>query len=181
MFALDNSALTADMSSPRSHTGPSRSALLNDMALMLGRQFTVYTAARQAAAAAQLGLPLVDCRALELLLDFDALPTGQLASLLGLSSGGTTALINRLEAGGYVRRGRHPLDRRMIVISPVPERCRPLQAMMRDIAMEIGMHTQRYDDEQMEAAHAILAQCVRAFRHDTLRWLESRSEERGSA
>jgi len=173
MLALEDEAMAAAGHALRPAGGPTRPALLNDMALMLGRQFTVYTAARQAAAAARLGLPLADCRALELLIEFDALPTGQLAGLMGLSSGGTTALVNRLEAAGYVRRGRHPLDRRMIVVSPVPERCRELEAMMRDIAIEIGLHTQRYDDEQMEAAHAILAQCVRAFRHDTLRWLET--------
>lgn len=180
MFALDNgTTLASDTRPQRIGTGPSRLSLLNDVALMLGRRFSVYTAARQATAAAQLGLPVADCRALELLLEFEALPTGQLASLLGLSPGGTTALINRLEEAGFVRRSRHPLDRRMIVISPVPERCRPLESMMHDIAIEVGMHTQRFDDDQIAAAHAVLTQCAQAFRRDTTRWLENRPSERG--
>ena len=33
-------------------------------------------------------------------MEFDALPTGQLAQLMGISSGGATAPINRLEGAG---------------------------------------------------------------------------------
>ncbi|SUV88311.1 marR family transcriptional regulator [Bordetella pertussis] len=66
-------------------------------------------AASQAAMAERLGLSLTELKALDLVLEFDALPTGQLGQLLGISWGGATALINRLEAAGYVQRGRHPL------------------------------------------------------------------------
>jgi DNA-binding MarR family transcriptional regulator len=41
-----------------------------------------------------------------------ALTSGQLGALLRLTSGGTTALVQRLERLGYVERVAHPRDRR---------------------------------------------------------------------
>ena len=142
---------------------------------MLGRQFSVYNAACQSALAEKLGIPLADLKALELVMEFDALPTGQLAQLMGISSGGATALINRLEAAGYVQRGRHPLDRRMIVIRPVEEQCQHLSQERQWIAEAVMLMARRYDTTELETVHAFLAQCVRTLRHDTLVWLETRS------
>ncbi|KGD89370.1 MarR family transcriptional regulator [Achromobacter sp. RTa] len=152
-----------------------RPGILEDIALMLGRQFAVYNAACQSALAEKLGIPLVDLKALELVMEFDALPTGQLAQLMGISSGGATALINRLEAAGYVQRGRHPLDRRMIVIRPVEEQCQQLSQERQWISEAVMMTARRYDPSELVSMHAYLAQCVRALRHDTLMWLETRS------
>jgi DNA-binding MarR family transcriptional regulator len=152
-----------------------RPGMLEDIALMLGRQFAVYNAACQSALAERLGIPLADLKALELVMEFDALPTGQLAQLMGISSGGATALINRLETAGYVQRGRHPLDRRMIVIRPVEEQCQHLQQERQWVAEAVALTARRYDALELETVHAYLAQCVRALRHDTMVWLDARS------
>ncbi|AYD65608.1 MarR family transcriptional regulator [Achromobacter sp. LC458] len=158
---------------PESRTNELRPGMLDDIALMLGRQFSVYNAACQSALADKLGIPLADLKALELVMEFDALPTGQLAQLMGISSGGATALINRLEAAGYVQRGRHPLDRRMIVIRPVEEQCQHLAQERQWVADAVMLMARRYDTTELETVHAFLAQCVRALRHDTLVWLET--------
>ncbi|AUT49134.1 MarR family winged helix-turn-helix transcriptional regulator [Achromobacter sp. AONIH1] len=160
---------------PESRTATLRPGMLEDIALMLGRQFAVYNAACQAALAEKLEIPLADLKALELVMEFDALPTGQLAQLMGISSGGATALINRLEGAGYVQRGRHPLDRRMIVIRPVEETCQMLAQERQWITEQVVTLARRYDASELETVHAFLAQCVRALRHDTLVWLETRS------
>ncbi|OZI32388.1 MarR family transcriptional regulator [Bordetella genomosp. 10] len=159
----------------RGDDGQVRQNLLDDVALMLGRQFSAYTAVCQATLAAQLGMPLSDLRALEMVVEFDALPTGQLAQLLGISSGGATALINRLEETGYVKRDRHPLDRRIIVIRPVPARCAVLKRR-RLVADEVILQARRHDHQQLQAMHGFLAQCIRALRHETLSWLETRQD-----
>jgi len=155
-----------------------RITMLSDMAMMLCRQFSVYTAPRQAAMAEALQLPLADYKALELIMELEALPTGQLAHLLGISSGGTTALINRLEAGGYVIRDRHPLDRRVIVIRPVHTRCQAVEAILHQVSRDLADRTGRYDLEQLESVHEFLALCMRGFRKDTLQWLESRHDRK---
>jgi DNA-binding MarR family transcriptional regulator len=108
-----------------------RSGMLDEIGLLLGRQFAAYNTACQSALAEKLGTTVADLKALELVMAFDALPTGHLARLMGISSGGATALINRLEAAGYVERGRHPLDRRIIVIRPVEAQCRVLAQALR--------------------------------------------------
>lgn len=147
---------------------------VEEIAQVLARQLTVYMAASQAAMAERLGLSLTELKALDLVLEFDALPTGQLGQLLGISWGGATALINRLEAAGYVQRGRHPLDRRGIVIRPVAERCRALAEERRAAAEEVTFLSRQYDAHQLATVHAFLTQYARSLRHETLMWLQSR-------
>ena len=45
---------------------------------------------------------------------------GDLARRLGLTSGGVTALVHRLEQAGHVRRHAHPRDRRSTLLSLAP-------------------------------------------------------------
>ncbi|XOT95007.1 MarR family transcriptional regulator, partial [Alcaligenes pakistanensis] len=76
--------------------------MLMDLGKMLGRQFTIYAEALKASLAEQASMPLNDFKALEYIMEFDALPTGQLAHLMDLSASGVSALINRLEHRGYI-------------------------------------------------------------------------------
>lgn len=150
-----------------------RSGMLDDIVQLLGRQFAACNAACQSALAENLGMPLADLKALELVMAFDALPTGHLARLMGISSGGATALINRLEAAGYVERGRHPLDRRIIVIRPVEALCRTLAEERQWIAETIAMTSSSYDTAELETVHAFLTRCGRGVKRDALDWLET--------
>ncbi len=154
---------------PIHRTGP-----IDDIAMVMSRQLGVYISATQAAIAERLGLSLTELKALELVQEFEALPTGQLGQLMGISWGGTTALINRLEAAGYVERGRHPLDRRVIVIRPVAERCRDLERERQAQADEVAFIGRQFDPEQLQAVQAFLKQYIRAMRHDTMAWLHAR-------
>jgi DNA-binding MarR family transcriptional regulator len=69
------------------------------------------------AIAARMSLPYNDVRALELLAASET-PLGpvELGMRLGMRSASSTELVDRLEAGGYVRRTRHPTDRRRVVV-----------------------------------------------------------------
>lgn len=42
----------------------------------------------------------------------------ELAAALGISSASTTLVIDRLERAGYIRRRRHPVDRRAVILEP---------------------------------------------------------------
>ncbi|WP_459614891.1 MarR family winged helix-turn-helix transcriptional regulator [Bordetella sp. 2513F-2] len=145
-----------------------------DISGLICRTLSVYLSANQAAMSEKLGLTLAELKALEIVQEFDALPTGQLAQLLGISWGGTTALINRLEATGYVERSRHPLDRRVIVIRPVAARCAALERERRALAEEVAFVGRQFDAQQLRVVQSFLDQCARAFRHDTQAWLQSR-------
>src|SRR5688572_6888591 len=69
--------------------------------------------------AAKAGLNSSDMECLDLLhLERSATP-GRLTELTGLTSGAITALIDRLERAGFVRRVPNPDDRRSIIVEPL--------------------------------------------------------------
>ncbi|MDX3907729.1 MAG: MarR family transcriptional regulator [Pigmentiphaga sp.] len=142
--------------------------MLNSIVTMLGRRLTVYTSLYQTALAERLGLGMVDVKALELVIEFEPITTGQLSCLAGISSGGTTAVIDRLEATGFVVRDKHPLDRRIVVIRPVREKCVEIERHMRAVAEDVAQIGARYEHEQLSAVHGFLAQCVHALKTEAL-------------
>ena len=78
-------------------------------------------ARHRGALARLLNLTETDVLAVQHLAWAGALTPGQLASRLRLTSGGTTALLQRLERIGYVAREPHPEDRRSTLLRLTPE------------------------------------------------------------
>jgi DNA-binding MarR family transcriptional regulator len=77
-------------------------------------------ARQRAALARRLGVTDNEVLAIQHLARVGDLTPGQLSGLLGLSSGGTTGLLTRLEQAGHVSRHRHPRDQRSTVIRLSP-------------------------------------------------------------
>lgn len=63
------------------------------------------------------GVSRSDYDALEALDEHGSLTPGELGTLLSLTSGSVTALIDRLEKLGWASRNRHPDDRRKIIVT----------------------------------------------------------------
>jgi DNA-binding MarR family transcriptional regulator len=76
----------------------------------------------QIAVADQLGMPLADVHAVGALLELGPTGVRALADVMGMTTGAVTRLVDRLEAGGFVRREPDPTDRRRVVLRVVPER-----------------------------------------------------------
>jgi len=70
------------------------------------------------AAANRLRIHRTDFRCLDILSRGSSMTAGQLARAAGLSTGAVTALLDRLERSGYIRRTADPEDRRKVVIEP---------------------------------------------------------------
>jgi DNA-binding MarR family transcriptional regulator len=69
------------------------------------------------AVAAYLGINRTDLRCLDLLdLRSGVMSAGDLAAETGLTTGAVTAMLDRLEKTGYVRRVRDPADRRRVLV-----------------------------------------------------------------
>ncbi|WP_205701375.1 MarR family winged helix-turn-helix transcriptional regulator [Herpetosiphon llansteffanensis] len=68
------------------------------------------------AAATRLGMTDIDIQVLDLLESTGDTTAGQLAQLLGLTTGTFTAILNRLEKTGLVRRERDPNDGRRVIV-----------------------------------------------------------------
>lgn len=74
------------------------------------------------AVAERTGMNLSDVQCLNILTLTGPLTAGQLAEMMGLTTGAVTGLTNRLERVGYVRREKDPADARRVVIQPVMEK-----------------------------------------------------------
>ncbi|HSU34565.1 MAG TPA: MarR family transcriptional regulator [Propionibacteriaceae bacterium] len=79
----------------------------------------VVTAAEQYrdALAGHFGLGRTEAQAVGQLAATDGLGQTELAARLGITTGATTALIDRLESAGIARRAAHPSDRRRSVVT----------------------------------------------------------------
>src|SRR5579859_730322 len=82
------------------------------------RHFVVELLVSNYEATEEVGLNATDLASLCLLLLHGPAPAGRLAELTGLTTGGVTGLVDRLEQGGFVRREVDPGDRRKVIISP---------------------------------------------------------------
>jgi DNA-binding MarR family transcriptional regulator len=89
----------------------------------------------QSGAAAKLGIGITDLTAMRHLTD-GPVTARVLASALGLTSGSTTVLVDRLVAAGFVRREPHATDRRSVNV----------------VLTDAGQRERAWVDGQVEAA-----------------------------
>lgn len=104
-----------------------------------------------AQAAEKAGLGLTDMQMLHMLQLYGASTPSLLAKWTGLSSGGVTVALDRLEKGGYVRRGPNPQDRRSLLISLVPGRLRKVAAMYEGVERETRRMLAKLPQSDLEA------------------------------
>ena len=102
---------------PQKKTRPSRDDAVRDLKLNL-RRFVVELLVSNFEAVEGVGINPTDIGALCLLLLHGPAPAGRLADLTGLTTGAVTGVIDRLEAGGFVRRELDPADRRKVIVVP---------------------------------------------------------------
>ena len=102
-------------------------------------------------AATTLGISRNDLRCLNLL-EHGPLPPKHLASALGLTSGAVTALVDRLEHGGFVTRSRDPDDRRGVLVGATPLVFQRLGPIYRAYAQALVAITDRYGEGERQAA-----------------------------
>lgn len=98
-----------------------------------------------------LGLNRTNLRCLDILLDAGEGAPSLLAAQLGMTSGSVTAMLDRLQALGYLTRSPHPTDRRKTVVRATPEAARRafdlITPLLEDGHREV---LTRYSDEQLE-------------------------------
>lgn len=139
------------------------------------RLFTAHAVLFQDAAAKQAGLNTTDLQCAGLLVLEGPLTPSELASRTGLTAGGAiTAVIDRLEGAGLVRRVRDDTDRRRVLVTPdteaLTQRVGPLYAKVRTrwnaylatlddeqlaLAIDVIDHATAIDREEIEALRAL--------------------------
>lgn len=102
--------------------------LLAAVTVAARRHYVAYTLFNQALAH-RLGLHPTDLQCLGLLeLETEPLSTGEIAKLIGLTSGSATRLVDRLEKAGFIERVPDPQDRRKALVSLATRRAAEVDA-----------------------------------------------------
>lgn len=87
-------------------------------------------------AADKVGLSLTDMQIIHMLQLYGPATPGRLAVWSGLSTGGVTVALDRLQKAGYIRREPNPADRRSLIVTLAPVRNRKLSAMYGEVERE---------------------------------------------
>ena len=98
----------------------------------------------------KLGLGPGDGKAYDLVLRRGPLTAGELGLATGLTSGSVTALIDRLEAGGYVYRQRDEKDRRKGYVHADPAKMAAFAPLMTEFLGGLDALHASYDDQALE-------------------------------
>ena len=99
--------------------------------------------------ATRVGLNSTDLECLDLLYLAGVTTAGTLSRHTGLTTGATTAVIDRLERAGFVRRRRDTEDRRCVLVEVMPssaDRIKPLYALL---ASRLAQLNKQYDDREL--------------------------------
>lgn len=118
----------------------------------------------------KLGLNTADMECLDLLLTKGATTPTELAHYTGLTTGSTTAMLDRLENAGFVTRKPNPHDRRGTLIEAdksVGKRIRPLFADIRKMQNTL---IASFSDKEL----AIIADFLQRFAANTKAYTDSR-------
>lgn len=100
-------------------------------------------------AAEYFGINRTDLHVIDVLRSKGPLTASQLAGAVGLTSGGLSIALDRLERIGYVRRSRHPDDRRSVLVEAT-DALVPLEAeMYGQLGEEIRRLLGTYNREQL--------------------------------
>ena len=102
---------------------------------------------------------------------------GRLAELTGLTSGGVTRLVDRLERDGFVRRVHDPTDRRRVIIELIPpEVAHRIVPMFNGMARRNHELAQSYSDDELRVIIDFLHKTVVAATAE-LRKIRGESDE----
>jgi DNA-binding MarR family transcriptional regulator len=151
-----------------------RSLLLEGL-LLAGRQVSTATIMFHQAIADRLGLNVTDHKCMDLLLMNGPLTAGELAGMTGLTTGAITAVIDRLERAGFVRREDDPRDRRRVVVQSVPKRIRDIKRLFEPFAAMCAELGARYTDEDLAVILDFMTRSCEVLRQSTVELRQQRS------
>lgn len=150
---------------------PERNILLAELEATL-RKVGAQSVLLSDAVARLVGLNSTDLECLDLLSLAGPTTAGRLAKHAGLTTGAMTAVIDRLERAGYVRRLRDRQDRRVVLVEARPQcigRLMPLYQRLADATSELNA---RYSDRQLAVVVEYLSDAV-GLMADHVTWLQT--------
>jgi DNA-binding MarR family transcriptional regulator len=98
----------------------------------------------------KIGVVQTDLKTAEILNETGPITAGDLSRITGLTSGSVTALVDRLENAGLVKREKHPEDRRKVMIVPISERQREIHSHYESLAVSTKAASEAYSIEELQ-------------------------------
>ena len=142
--------LYAFLNSPFSASeGRSPRDLLKKRQMWLARRLGSISTLYAMATAEHLGLNLSDMLCLGILSVAGPISPGQLATLIGLSTGSVTGLVDRLERLDLVRRERDEEDRRRIVLHLNTDRAKEIGQAFIPMLEAGWKHLEQFSDDEL--------------------------------
>ncbi|ORV59729.1 hypothetical protein AWC06_16590 [Mycobacterium fragae] len=111
----------------------SNHAGLREAVIRCLRQFIAGSILNNQQIADRLGLRLTDVQCINVLDLLGPSTPGELARCTGLTTGGVTVMLDRLEKGGYVKRQPNPRDRRSVLVRLNPAKLKKIRAFYGEI------------------------------------------------
>jgi DNA-binding MarR family transcriptional regulator len=128
------------------------------------------------AVARLVGLNSTDLECLDLLDLAGTTTAGHLAKHAGLTTGAMTAVIDRLERAGFVRRLPDPEDRRCVRVEALPRSIRRIGELYRRLSEATAQLNERYDDRQLAVVVDYLSR-AHGLAAEHVVWLQTQSPQ----
>jgi DNA-binding MarR family transcriptional regulator len=118
------------------------------------------------------GLNATDLECLDLLYLAGPTTAGRLARHSGLTTGAMTAVIDRLEEAGFVRRLRDREDRRCVLVEALPAGIKLIEPLYRPLAASTAQLHERYDNRELAVVVDYLSHAL-ALAAEHAKWLQT--------
>ncbi|GAA3791307.1 MarR family transcriptional regulator [Streptomyces coacervatus] len=116
----------------------------------VGRENSGSTVMFHSAVAAKQGLNPTEEKALDLLERHGPLTAKDLAERTGLAPASVTGLVDRLAGKGFVRRVKHPTDKRRVLVELNREKIAHLFAFFEEWAREIAAACEEFSTDELD-------------------------------
>ncbi|MEU1643494.1 MarR family transcriptional regulator [Micromonospora zamorensis] len=133
------------------------------------------------------GLNPTDLQALIAVMDAerlgDPITPGRLGEHLNLSSGSVTALIDRLERAGHIRRDRDTVDRRKVLLHYADQGAALAMQFFRPLGARTDEVMARFGEDELEIVQRFMAEMSESLRghRDSVRGVRPESPRRPTA
>ncbi|MGA8544940.1 MAG: MarR family transcriptional regulator [Mycobacterium sp.] len=121
------------------------------------RQFIAGSILYNQQIADRVGLRLTDMQCINVLELMGPATPGELARFTGLTTGGVTVMLDRLEKGGYLKRQPNPRDRRSVLVHLNPTKVKKMQAFYGEINQRMAALLDETSERELRSVVSFLS------------------------
>jgi len=138
----------------------------------LGRELGARTVLFHQAVADRLGISITDHKCLDIAQRASRTQTvtaGLLAEQTGLTTGAITGVLDRLEKAGFIRREKHPSDRRQVVVRLLDDRAGEFDEIFTPMQKAWEKYCREFDHDQLALIRQFVGGASRVLQEQTER------------